>query len=493
MILVGRLGAAEPILGNLWELDAIAAAAIGGASLMGGKGSDHRHDPRRDHPRRDAQRPDADERPGLLSTPGHWTYYPCRDADRSRHEGTRMNFDKRSKAVGPRIRMMMPSSPRSEARVVDTVFGLRDFEEATALKDFAAEAGVSEAMVVKITKKLGFAGFRDFRSASPLQQAADGRDASGTIARRQSTPRSSRRSSGRRSMRLRRRWRSWISTPSIAPPTAAPAGTATSTVSAARPRSPAMSHTIPADRRSRQCFDDAHMMLMSASLLGPRRRDRLFAFRPTDRRDRGDAASPRRGARTIAITNYARRRWLDRRHRPVFTAQGSPLMGENAAARIAQLNILDALFVAVAQRDYQAAERISKGRCPAVQRQAGFHEPCAASPRRRLRQPALRHHGPRARPAAQGRDRARRRLDPKCGGKGGNQAVSAAKTGGDGRWSARSAMMTSAMRCWQPRRDRVDQSSRGPGAVGMSVAIFDTEGDYGAVIVSGSNRASAMT
>lgn len=39
LILVGKLGAAEPTLGNLWELDAIAAAAIGGASLMGGKGS----------------------------------------------------------------------------------------------------------------------------------------------------------------------------------------------------------------------------------------------------------------------------------------------------------------------------------------------------------------------------------------------------------------------------------------------------------------------
>ncbi|WP_419728972.1 ABC transporter permease [Lichenicola sp.] len=39
MILIGRLGAAEPILGSSWELDAIAAAAIGGASLMGGKGS----------------------------------------------------------------------------------------------------------------------------------------------------------------------------------------------------------------------------------------------------------------------------------------------------------------------------------------------------------------------------------------------------------------------------------------------------------------------
>lgn len=39
MILIGRLGAAEPTMGTLWELDAIAAAAIGGASLMGGRGS----------------------------------------------------------------------------------------------------------------------------------------------------------------------------------------------------------------------------------------------------------------------------------------------------------------------------------------------------------------------------------------------------------------------------------------------------------------------
>ncbi len=39
LVLIGRLGAAEPTMGTLWELDAIAAAAIGGASLMGGRGS----------------------------------------------------------------------------------------------------------------------------------------------------------------------------------------------------------------------------------------------------------------------------------------------------------------------------------------------------------------------------------------------------------------------------------------------------------------------
>jgi ribose transport system permease protein len=36
LILIGRIGAAEPIGGTGYELDAIAAAVIGGASLMGG-------------------------------------------------------------------------------------------------------------------------------------------------------------------------------------------------------------------------------------------------------------------------------------------------------------------------------------------------------------------------------------------------------------------------------------------------------------------------
>ena len=39
------------------------------------------------------------------------------------------------------------------------------------------------------------------------------------------------------------------------------------------------------------------------------------------------------------------------------TARGSPLLGENAAARVAQLTMLDAIFVLVAQRDYATAER----------------------------------------------------------------------------------------------------------------------------------------
>lgn len=80
---------------------------------------------------------------------------------------------------------------------------------------------------------------------------------------------------------------------------------------------------------------------------------------------------------------------------------------------------------------------------------------------------------------------------PKSGGKGGNQAVSAAKAG------ARAAMigavaedefgrflLDNLARRGVDHRFVMRTASR---STGMSVAIFDEEGDYGAVIVSGSN------
>ena len=49
------------------------------------------------------------------------------------------------------------------------------------------------------------------------------------------------------------------------------------------------------------------------------------------------------------------------------TARNNPLLGENATARIAQLNLLDALIGAVAQSDRKAADQNLDRTMPAVQ------------------------------------------------------------------------------------------------------------------------------
>jgi ribokinase len=80
---------------------------------------------------------------------------------------------------------------------------------------------------------------------------------------------------------------------------------------------------------------------------------------------------------------------------------------------------------------------------------------------------------------------------PACGGKGGNQAVSAAKNGvpsamigavADDQFGE--ALLANLDRGGVDRR--FVRTIAGAGS-GMSVAIFDSEGDYGAVIVSGTN------
>jgi len=265
------------------------------------------------------------------------------------------------KAVGPRIRMMMPLLTPLEARVVETVFALRSFDDETSLKEIAAEAGVSEAMVVKITKKLGFAGYREFRTAvsqynrlptAEMHQELSLDDTSQEIVQKVF----------RTSIHALEETLSIIDIDAF--------DRAADLIHGARHRDfygVGGSAQIARDvahkflRIGVRCsvVDDSHMMLMSASLLGPD--DVAIGFSHSGNTMAVIEAiqlARRNGARTIAITNYNGSALAQQADVVLCsTAQGSPLMGENAAARIAQLNILDAVFVAVAQRDYKSAEK----------------------------------------------------------------------------------------------------------------------------------------
>ena len=265
------------------------------------------------------------------------------------------------RTVGPRIRMMMPHLTPLEGRVVDMMLGRRDFDETTSLKTVAEDAGVSEAMIIKITKKLGFEGFRDFRAGivdynrlptADLHQELSPDDTGVEIAQKV----------------FRTSMHALEETLSILDPEAFEK--AAGLIFNARQRdfygiggsaqiARDVSHKFLRIGVRTSVFDDAHMMLMSAALLNEG--DVAVGFSHS-----GETTAVietlelarRRGARTIALTNYATSPLASLADVVLCsTAQGSPLLGENAAARIAQLVIFDAVFAAVAQRDLKAAER----------------------------------------------------------------------------------------------------------------------------------------
>lgn len=264
------------------------------------------------------------------------------------------------RAVGAQIRMKLPGLTPLEAKVAADILARKDIDESMPLRDVATGSGVSEAMVVKVAKKLGFAGFREFRQGlvdyyrsdtAALHAEIGADDTSGQIVQKV----------------FRTAMQALEETFAILDLEAF--DRAADYLHRARQRdfyglggsaqiARDVSHKFLRIGIRSSVFDDAHMMMMSAALLGPD--DVAIAFSHSGSTSAAiDAVELARknGARTIAVTNYP--------DSPVArivdvvlcsTAQNNPLLGENATARIAQLNLLDALFVAVAQRDRKSAD-----------------------------------------------------------------------------------------------------------------------------------------
>ena len=120
-------------------------------------------------------------------------------------------------------------------------------------------------------------------------------------------------------------------------------------------------------------LDDTHMMAMSAALLQPS--DVVIAFSHSGSTTgvlEATQIAHDKGASVIALTNYE--------SSPLAvlsdvvlcsTALGSPLTSENAAARIAQLNIMDAIFMAGAQKATVQQKIIYRAPCRPCRASAG--------------------------------------------------------------------------------------------------------------------------
>jgi RpiR family transcriptional regulator, repressor of rpiB and als operon len=264
------------------------------------------------------------------------------------------------RAVGPQIRMRLPSLTPLEGKVAADILARRDINGDTSLREVAEGSGVSEAMVVKVAKKLGFAGFREFRAglidyygseSASLHSEISADDTAGEVVQKV----------------FRTAMQALEETFAILDLEAFER--AADYLHRARQRdfyglggsaqiARDVSHKFLRIGIRTSVFDDAHMMMMSAALLTPD--DVAVAYSHSGTTTAVIEAlelARKNGARTIAVTNYPDSP-LARMADVVLcsTAQNSPLLGENATARIAQLNLLDALFVATAQRDRKNAD-----------------------------------------------------------------------------------------------------------------------------------------
>jgi RpiR family transcriptional regulator, repressor of rpiB and als operon len=279
-----------------------------------------------------------------------------------------------------RLRERLSSLTSLEAAALFTLVHRRATGEDTLLKCAAGETGVSEALIVKIAKKLGFEGFRQLREAlgehNRLAQADLHEElcvADGAGARLQKVLRAS--------VRALEQGLARVSPEALE--------RAADCLHAAGQRDfygEGGSGQVARDAAHQflrigvraSVFNDGKLMLMSAALL--RRGDVVVAFSHSGQTAAVVEAARfarQNGARLIALTNRPDSS-LGRESDVALCAylDGLPWAGGNAAARLVQLSILDALLSAVAQKDYAAAQA-NLARTTAASGQGGLR-PCQA-------------------------------------------------------------------------------------------------------------------
>jgi RpiR family transcriptional regulator, repressor of rpiB and als operon len=263
------------------------------------------------------------------------------------------------RTVGPRIRMLLPELTPSETRVTEVM--LRSAAgDPLPLKKVASDADISEAMVVKTAKRLGFAGFRELRAALSAYKQLPNVDLHEDLKPEDTAE-----------IIVQKVFRTAIQAleETLAILDMKGFRRAADLIHGARHRdfyglggsaqiARDVAHKFLRIGVRAEVFDDTHMMAMSASML--REGDLALAFSHSGRTTgvlEAIQIARDNGANIVAITNYESSPLADISDVVLCsTALGSPLTSENAAARIAQLNIMDAIFMAVAQKSYSSAE-----------------------------------------------------------------------------------------------------------------------------------------
>ncbi|HEY0792115.1 MAG TPA: SIS domain-containing protein [Chthoniobacterales bacterium] len=304
----------------------------------------------------------------LLNTPKPAGPFPgrgdqdawARQAALSGRPGGTQQAPKPFPPLAVQLRARLSSLTALEGRVLSTLIHRCAIDEDTLLKCAAGDAGVSEALIVKIAKKLGFEGFRQLRAALAEDRRVTRMDLHEELCVGEGACGRLRKILGA-SVRALEQSFARLSPEAL--------DRAADCLHTARQRdfygvgSSAQVAWETARRFLRigvrvSVFDDGQLMHMSAALL--RRGDVAVAFSHSGQTAvvvEAARQARQNGAVLIAFTNRSDSPLGREADVPLCTNfDGSPCAGESAASRVVQLNLLEALFGAVAQKDCAAAE-----------------------------------------------------------------------------------------------------------------------------------------
>jgi RpiR family transcriptional regulator, repressor of rpiB and als operon len=259
--------------------------------------------------------------------------------------------------IGPRMRLAMKGLTNSERSVLKYCLSLGAGLEGKNIGDIASQARVSTALVVKVAKKCGFTGFKRMKSGLVSYSRLPGMILHEELGRDDSAR-------------------------AVADKvfnTAINALQETSSVLDVGTFERAADTLCRAKRidvygvggsgalvldcfhkflrigvRTNACTDTHQILMLAASL---EKGDAVLGFSHSGQSKAvvdAFAVARSKGVPTIAITNTIGSPMAELAQIALYSvAQGSPITGENAAARVAQLTLFDVLFVLFAQRNYR--------------------------------------------------------------------------------------------------------------------------------------------
>lgn len=263
-------------------------------------------------------------------------------------------------AIGARIRISLSSLSNTEQRIIEWMMTKGNIGHQTSIKEVATKLDVSEPLLVKVAKKVGYTGFRELRKALlsyfdvlPFEKENEisEKDGINDIVNKVFS----------NSIQALKEAQSIVD-PCIIDQAAQWILKAKHVVILGVGGSATVGedfeHKLLRIGIHSHTYSDYHLMMMVSAQLTDK--DVIIAISQSGNTTEVCKAlqvAKNQGAKIICITNNHQSDLAEIAHLSVFSpAKNGPLLGQNAEARLIQLILLDVLFITIISKDYSGTK-----------------------------------------------------------------------------------------------------------------------------------------